>query len=713
MSIANGGDFNPSPGDRRWCEDAAERFEDCWIAGSGPEIEDYLPAEGPRRWALLVELVRVDLEYRLKAGQAARVEEYIERFPELAGDRDTVLTLVQDEYRLRRRVERDLTRQEYIERLPDYREQLLADPSLATMAGAEAEGASPGIVSAIPTTLAEEGPPPSVAVPGAPTLAGYEILDELGHGAMGVVYLAGQIEPKRPVALKMILPGAGAWPGMLERFRIEADAVARLKHPNIVEIHEVGVQGGRPFICLEYAPGGSLARKLAGTPQPPADAARMVQTLARAVQSAHQCYIVHRDLKPDNVLLMADGTPQDHDFGLAKLLDAEQGLSRTGIVMGTPCYMAPEQAEGKKIGPLADVYALGAILYEMLTGRPPFKATTIGATLAQVKNQEPVPPRRLRRKLPRDLDTICLKCLEKDPRRRYADAEELAEDLGRFLAGEPIKARPIGIGARALKWAKRRPAQAGLILAGTIAGVCLLALSNNWYQQKLLREARDRYRSFKELRDEAFYWQMPFINENSSSNLKKTIAAAGDALDTFGVSLDSGTPLTLNPSHFSQAERDEIRTGCYELLLIRADAVAHPLAARESRQTNAFVRVALQSLDRAAALGISTKSYHLRRARYLEWLGQEAGARQESRWAEGMQPTSASDYFLLGAQEYRSDKFQRASSNFEAVLRLQPNYFGALYGSAMCDMNGGRWAGAKAYLTICLGRHPDLPNSIP
>jgi hypothetical protein len=482
MSIPNGRDFNLSPEDRRWCEDAADRFEDCWIGGTGPEIDNYLPADGPRRWALLVELVRVDLEYRLKAGQAARVEEYIGRFPELEGDRDTVLTLVQDEYRLRRRVERDLTRQEYIERLPDYREQLLADPSLATMAGDEAERASPGIVPAIPTTLSEEGPPPSVAVPGAPTIAGYKILDELGHGAMGVVYLARQIEPKRPVALKMILPGAGAWPGMLERFRIEADAVARLKHPNIVEIHDVGVQDGRPFICLEYAPGGSLARKLAGTPQPPADAARMVQTLARAVQSAHQCYIV----------LTADGTPKITDFGLAKLLDAEQGLSRTGIVMGTPCYMAPEQAEGKKIGPLADVYALGAILYEMLTGRPPFKATTIESTLAQVKNQEPVPPRRLRRKLPRDLDTICLKCLEKDPRQRYADAEELAEDLGRFLAGEPIKARPIGIGTRALKWAKRRPAQAGLVMAGTIAGVCLLALFNNWYQQVLQSEEDDR-----------------------------------------------------------------------------------------------------------------------------------------------------------------------------------------------------------------------------
>jgi serine/threonine protein kinase/Tfp pilus assembly protein PilF len=304
---------------------------------------------------------------------------------------------------------------------------------------------------------------------------GYEILSELGRGGMGVVYLARQVALDRDVALKMVLAGELAGPAERVRFRTEAEAIARLQHPNVVQIFEVGEAGGRPFCSLEYCPGGSLDRKLQGTPLPPAEAARLVETLARAVQAAHDRGIIHRDLKPANVLLAADGTPKVSDFGLAKRLDAQTVHTASGAILGTPPYMAPEQASGAKthpIGPATDIYALGAVLYECLTGRPPFRAPTPLDTMFQVLNQDPVAPRQLQPNLSRDLETICLKCLEKDPKRRYPSALELAEDLNRFLQGEPIHARPIRTWEKGLRLVKRHPA-----LAALAAGVTVLILT--------------------------------------------------------------------------------------------------------------------------------------------------------------------------------------------------------------------------------------------
>jgi serine/threonine-protein kinase len=289
----------------------------------------------------------------------------------------------------------------------------------------------------------------------APTLEqgsipGYEILGELGRGGMGVVYQARQTRLNRLVALKMILAGGHAGEQDLARFKIEADAIARLQHPHIVQIYDIGEQGGLPYFSLEYCPGGSLASKLDGTPWPARQAARLVETLARATHAAHQAGIIHRDLKPANVLLTADGTPKITDFGLAKRLDQSQQQTASGAIVGTPSYMAPEQAGGRRrdIGPQTDVYALGAVLYELITGRPPFRAATALETLVQVVEQEAAPPRLLNPALDRDLQTICLKCLEKDPRRRYASAAELADDLGRFQQGESIRARSFDVIAR-------------------------------------------------------------------------------------------------------------------------------------------------------------------------------------------------------------------------------------------------------------------------
>jgi WD40 repeat protein len=307
---------------------------------------------------------------------------------------------------------------------------------------------------------------------------GYAVEGVLGKGGMGVVYRAQQIALRRTVALKMILHAEYAGNEERRRFHAEAEAIAQLAHPNIVQVHEVGEYNGLPYFSLEFCSGGSLQKKLAEEPWEALPAARLVETLSCGMHAAHQAGLVHRDLKPANVLLAADGTPKITDFGLVKRLDVP-GHTQSGAVMGTPSYMAPEQAAGKskEVGVAADVYALGAILYQALTGRPPFRAATVLDTLLQVISEEPVPVRRLQPKTPRDLETICHKCLEKDPKKRYTTAEHLAEDLRRFVAGEPVQARPVGPLGRLAKWARRRPAVASLWLAvvlvalGGLAGI--------------------------------------------------------------------------------------------------------------------------------------------------------------------------------------------------------------------------------------------------
>jgi serine/threonine-protein kinase len=364
--------------------------------------------------------------------------------------------------------------------------------------------AAPSDPAATTEHRSTEGGPHAPAWPVPATVAGYEILGELGRGSMGVVYKARQPGLKRIVALKMILAGDLAGERDRARFRTEAEAVARLQHPNIVQIHEVGEDDGRPFFSLEFVEGGSLSRKIAGTPQPARQAAEHVRQLAEAMECAHRAGVIHRDLKPANVLLAfpssfsrpsenREGTaplggsarspesrpnegpaatiPKITDFGLAKRLEEDSGQTRSNTILGTPSYMAPEQAEGRlhDVGPLSDVYALGAILYELLTGRPPFRAESILETLEQVRTQEPVGPCQLQPRTPRDLETICLKCLHKEAHKRYASAGELAEDLRRYLAGEPIRARPVSALERFTRWCKRNPRIAAL--TATVAGL--------------------------------------------------------------------------------------------------------------------------------------------------------------------------------------------------------------------------------------------------
>lgn len=492
-----GSESVPTPLAEDWLalKDAVKRFEHAWRQGPGPAIDDYLPTGDSLRFRVLIELVHIDLELRLKAGEPARIEAYLTRYPELAGNRAVTLELIAAEHELRRRRERGLALDEYLQRFPEYRADLAEQIARATIAAGDAPPR--------PAILDAEAPP---------EVAGYEILGELGRGGMGIVYKARQLGLDRTVALKMVLTGIRAGPKDLARFRAEAAAIARLQHPNIVQIYDVGEAAGRPYFVLEFVAGGSLDQRLQGKPQPVRQAAQLLETLARAVHAAHADGVIHRDLKPANILLEGaraerrwarddrapfrttpvprpiplGAVPKITDFGLAKFAGGDgeapdlRGPTVTGELLGTPSYMAPEQAmvPRQPVGPAADVYALGAILYEVLTGRPPFTGATPLATVLQVLHHEPVPVSSLQPNVPRDLETICLKCLRKEPGKRYGSALELAEDLQRFLQNEPIRARPVKPVEKLWRWMRRHPLPAGLLAAGLLGPlVAFIALS--------------------------------------------------------------------------------------------------------------------------------------------------------------------------------------------------------------------------------------------
>jgi serine/threonine protein kinase/WD40 repeat protein len=384
---------------------------------------------------------------------------------------------------------------------------------------------------------------------------GYELLGELGRGGMSVVYLARQQRPARTVALKMILAGVHAGVERRTRFLAEADAIGRLQHPHILEIYEVGEHDGQLYLALEWLDAGSLAGLVAGKAQDPTASAVLLEKVARAIHYAHECGIVHRDLKPSNILLqnatpeaapsLRNVVPKIADFGLAKQEDIS--LTATNAMVGTPAYMAPEQAAGDKrlVGPACDVYALGAILYEMLTGRPPFQGSTVLETLDQARSTEPTPPEQLQVRVHPDLSSICLKCLHKEPGRRYGSALELAEDLGRFLAGTPTKARRVGSLERTWRWSRRNP-----MLATTIATVAILLvviavgasiLSLNLHSALKVSEERTEFAQKAERKATDHLWEA-YLATAKSNRLSGRVGQHFESLQAIRKALQLPTP---------------------------------------------------------------------------------------------------------------------------------------------------------------------------
>jgi tetratricopeptide (TPR) repeat protein len=457
-----------------------------------------------------------DQRQRWQAGKHILVEEYLRERPALAAQPEVILDLLYHEILLREAHGDTPRLDEYVRRFPQFAEEL----------GLHFEVHA--ALQAVSETFAGHGSSVEPAmVPSAwPAIPGYEIQAVIGRGGMGVVYKARHQGLNRLVALKMLGSNSSGDPDRLARFRSEAEAVARLQSPHIVQIHDIGGVDGHPYFALEFIDGGSLAENLKGTSAPQRQAAALVETVARAIHHAHERGIIHRDLKPANILLqrrpeadrpaseaevrefsdlpirISDFQPKITDFGLAKFLGDGPATARTqsGDILGTPSYMAPEQTSGisQSIGPATDIYALGAVLYEMLTGRPPFRGVSSLDTLQQVRQAAPVPPRRLQPGIALDLETICLKCLEKEPGKRYSTALALADDLARYQAGRPIKARAVGRAEKVWRWCRRKPAVAALV-----TGLVLVFLAGSsgviWQWQHARRNAA----AFRQQRDTA------------------------------------------------------------------------------------------------------------------------------------------------------------------------------------------------------------------
>ena len=542
-------------------DEICTRFERAWQEESSPRVEDFWTVrDGEKGLLLFRELVNIELERR-KQTELLFVEEFVQRFPE---------------------------HEQWLVGLSEFQVSTNAHTPVTSQSGKRPAKLSPVI-----------------------KLPGYEFLEFLGSGGMGTVYKARQKSLGRLVALKVLREDAREKPDRQLRFRAEAEAIAQLHHPNIVRIYEVGEHEGIPYLALEYIDGETLATLLEHSPMSVPDATRTCKILGQAISAAHSRGIIHRDLKPSNVLMettkKSNFIPRITDFGLAKRLD-QQGLTQTGDVLGTPSYMAPEQAQGQSgtVSSSVDIYALGVILYEMLTGRPPFRGPTPIDTIRQAVSEEPVPPSLLTSRIPRDLETICLQCLKKEPNRRYLSAQALVDDLERFEEGKPICARRASNTERTWKWVRRHPTISALIAISIIA---LLVISigswvHNWQLQvaasKLTKETKKTNQALGKAREQRKIAQEKttiIVRQKEMAELKQysfQVKLARREIDV-GNYAAAENLLLATAKHLRGWEYDYLRARCRRLCSKRIKAARviglSPTGRYAVTQTNDVIRV--------------------------------------------------------------------------------------------------------------------------
>ena len=678
-----------------------------WLAGNRPSVEELLRGSSFHHDSeAKLDVIYNEVVVREELGESPSAEEYIQRYPHLGED----LGL---HFEVHRAVNGKLaigtTRVVDCDTLPDL---------------------------------------DAVVTESMPRLDDYELLSQLGQGGMGIVYKARHRRLHRHVALKTFRPGRCPSPRELIRFRTEAEAIARLQHPNIVQIFEIGEAEGVPYLALELAEQGTLAHKLLQLQFKPRAAAELIDTLARAVHHAHERHIVHRDLKPANVLFTRGGIPKITDFGLAKILreDAEalRDATRTGESIGTPRYMAPEQAAGRhdRIGPATDVYALGTILYECLTGQVPFVSTSAVETMDRIRSEEPSPPRRLQRSIPRDLETICLNCLHKEPDRRYASAQALAEDLHRFLGGEPVHARPTPGWERVWKWCRRHPTHAALVAVGLLLAFTFLAamVVHNRLEAERLADLRIEVAGLMTEGQEA-------LQRGEEDTAQARFRRAWLLIQGEPALRDYDTGISGWLDHSRRAanqQRWKQRIPPREFDDLRDEAILQSVCLDPLR--HAPVRIARQAIQAALELtiagdpawdlerellvlldadmvslegdaagaivrldesGLSSRLVHQRRATYLERMGRKAEADSERLRAEQFPPTDLpTARFLSAVDQLRCQNLDGAIRDFDKVLDAEPEHFMARLCIAVCFVRQKRPGEAKVALTACLAQRP-------
>jgi serine/threonine protein kinase len=651
-------------------QDALDRLLDrqkrAWLDGARPSVDDLLRDSSlPRNPETMLDLLYNEILVREELDETPSLDEYLSRYPHLGDD-------LKIHFEVHRAVQENL------------------------------------VLDTRRISICESAVDQDFWVPDCDTPADYEIVGELGRGGMGIVYKARHRRLKRFIALKTFHPGRLPSARELTRFGAEARAIARLQHPNIVQIFEVGQERGKPFLALEFAEKGTLAQKIREMPLTPRDAAELLASLANAVQHAHEQNIVHRDLKPANVLFTRDGTAKITDFGLAKLLEpdgpeeaarrAQGDATVSGEPLGTPRYMAPEQAAGRldRIGPATDIYALGNILYECLTGQVPFLSSSVVETMDRIRSEDPAPPRRSQKAIPRDLETICLKCLHKEPERRYGSARALADDLERFLRGEPILGRRISPWEHASRWSRRNPAFATLIAAGFaffVAGSIAMGVRHHRERQRLA-DLRTEVGALVVQGQQALARQEPreakeaFLS--ALTKIKDEPALADHELGVRG--------------WYDQAVRDSERyrwrqrrpPPTFDERFEEALALATVLEPQDAESAEA--------IGQAVRLALTTADDSVRRSdrRILESLDAASHVPLDPKSPDIV------DLFLSAFDRHRKHDDAGAIRDLDRLLANEPEHFPGRFLQAQCFLCAKRAAEAKVALTACIGQRPDM-----